>query len=122
MSSLLIYTAFASYRGPDKFDISRKSGDAVFAPSWKLLTPFLDLRKGAGLTDPAWEKYAADYTDEMRTSFMKHRKEWKALLARQSVTLTCYCKLPAQCHRTVLGGILAKLGADFRGEHQPVLL
>lgn len=120
--SLLVYTAFASYRASDKLDVSRKSGNPVFAPSWKLLSPFLDLRKGSGLTNPDWLKYAAEYKAEMRESYRKNRVHWEALLVQSSVTLTCYCKLPEQCHRSVLGGILATLGADFRGEHQPVLL
>ena len=123
MSRLQVYTAFASYRAKDKLDVSRKSGVDAFAPSWRLLNPFLTLRKGVGLVDADWDKYVADYKAEMRESYGMRSKRpiWDELLSRQVVTLTCYCKRPEQCHRSVLGEILEKLGADFIGEHQGLL-
>lgn len=120
--SLKVYTAFASYRAGDKLDISRKSGADAFAPSWALLNPFLMLRKGMGLTEAHWDKYTERYTQEMRYSYLKNRESWEELLARQVVTLTCYCIKAEQCHRSLLGRILEKLGAKFIGEHQPILL
>lgn len=37
-------------------------------------------------------------------------------LARSRVVLVCYCTDPTRCHRSLLAGILGKLGADVRGE------
>jgi len=56
------------------------------------------------------------YTAEMRASYRERRLTWDALLAHAEVTLVCYCNDPAHCHRTLLAGILGKLGADVRGE------
>lgn len=47
MSGLIVHTARISYRGEDRFDITRKSGreGIVFAPSWRLLGPVLRARR-----------------------------------------------------------------------------
>lgn len=116
--TLLVHTARISYAGPDRLDVTRKSGDPTFAPSRRILGPMLRLRF-AGLhvdAERAWPKYVADYTAEMRTSYREHRAAWDALLARGSVTLLCYCVDPQHCHRTVLAEILGKLGATVKGE------
>ncbi len=140
--SLTVHTARVSYGGADRLDVSRKSAgpDGVaFAPSWAILRPALDLMQNASATlsfaklDPpkasadevkfaaivqhsAWALYSAAYAAEMRESYRTQRAAWDALLARESVTLVCYCTDPARCHRTLLAGILAKLGATVAGE------
>jgi hypothetical protein len=116
-----IYTARVTYSGPDRLAIARSSAgpDGLpFAPSWGILRPMLELRRneGAMAVAYAWPKYAADYTAEMRTSYREHRPAWDALLARDEVTLICYCTDPTHCHRTVLAEILGKLGATVCGE------
>lgn len=68
--------------------------------------------------DATWALYSAAYTAEMRESYRAHRPAWDALLARAEVTLCCYCVDPARCHRTLLAGILAKLGAHVVGERK----
>lgn len=126
-----------SYQGPDAFDITRKSGKGdglLFAPSWAILNPTLKaVRDGQELTklamDPhndlwgrwlqsqAWGRYWAAYWREMRASRRAHRAAWDRLLARESVTLLCYCTEPSKCHRMILGAaILPGLGAVFEGE------
>lgn len=116
--TLLVHTARVTYSGPDRLDITRKSGDPTFAPSWSILRPMLALRREQGPVAVAyvWPQYAADYTTEMRASYREHRAAWDALLARDEVTLVCYCTDPMHCHRTVLAEILGKLGATMRGE------
>lgn len=118
---LAVYTARVTYDGPGRLDITRKSAgpDGLpFAPSWDILGPMLRARKREN--GPAgvllWPEYVEDYTAEMRASYRQHRAAWDALLARAEVTLVCYCNDPAHCHRTLLAGILAKLGAAARGE------
>ena len=116
--TLLVRTARLSYSGPDALNVTRKSADAtgiVFAPSWRILKPALVARRD-GRLDEAWPGYVADYTTEMRRSFREQRAAWDALLARESVTLTCYCAQADRCHRTLLAGFLAKLGATYTGE------
>lgn len=116
--TLLVHTARITYAGPDRLDITRKSGDATFAPSWLLLRPMLDARRQSGSYVWLWPRYVSDYTAEMRVSYREHRAAWDGLLARAEVTLVCYCTDPAHCHRTVLAGILGKLGATVMGERE----
>ena len=117
--SLRVCTARVSYRGPDRLDVTRKSGGPAgtpFAPSWALLGPFLKKRSATGLTDADWAAYVAGYQEEMRASYAHRRSEWDALLARGQVTLCCYCTDSDRCHRTILASILVVLGAVYEGE------
>lgn len=69
--------------------------------------------------DETWERYVALFTDEMRTSYRRHREAWVALLQRPIVTLCCYCADSQRCHRTLLArDILPKLGAHNAGERE----
>lgn len=143
---LEVWTARVSSRDPDRFDVTRKSGvgdGLAFAPSWAILAPALgEMRKATRLREiadqlsgverevhrngtiqsamdierRAWAAYVHAYTDEMRASYRVRRSAWEKLLARPRVVLVCYCVDSARCHRTVLAGILGKLGADVRGE------
>lgn len=116
--TLAVYTARITYAGLDRLDITRKSGEAglSFAPSWAILRPMIALRRAGGDELAAWPQYVEDYTAEMRASYRDRRAAWDWLLARPEVTLVCYCTDPAHCHRIVLAGILAKLGATVCGE------
>lgn len=132
--TLRVYTARIGTRGlTDAMDVTRKSarGDGLaFAPSWEILRPALDdLKNGADLVgyaqDPhndllgrymqhrAWARYYTAFLREMRESYRRDRRPWDRLLARDSVTLLCYCADPAFCHRTILAeDILPRLGAE----------
>lgn len=119
--TIAVYTARITYRDPDRLDVTRKSGGDTgrpFAPSWAILGPALRIRveDGHGAFLAAWPQYVADYTAEMRISYRTHRSAWGLLLARDEVTLCCYCTDANHCHRRVLAEILAKLGAEDRGE------
>ncbi len=114
--TLHVRTARIDSRDPDRLDVTVKSGDRTFAPSWALLTPYLAIRDLGRLTDEHWQEYVAAYTLEMRTSYRIARSRWDALLARDHVVLVCYCTDAERCHRRVLAGILAKLGAVDEGE------
>jgi hypothetical protein len=117
-----IYTARVSYGGRDRLDITRKSGGPnglPFAPSWSILRPMLDARKRGVTTlegDQLWSDYVRAYTAEMRKSYRAHRTAWDAVLAREVVTLVCYCADSSHCHRRVLSWLLGKCGGLERGE------
>lgn len=64
----------------------------------------------------SWITYARVYTVEMRLSYKQHRGAWDALLARDMVTLTCFCVDASRCHRSLLAGMFGKLGAIVMGE------
>lgn len=115
--ALVVWTARISTRDPDALNVTRKSGSAIFAPSWRIVAPALERRQaGREATDEEWKEYAQAYFLEMQASRRKNVEVWKALLARERVVLTCYCTNPARCHRTLLGRFLTKLGATFEGE------
>lgn len=115
--ALSIWTARLSSKDPDAFDVTRKTGNVVFAPTWRILSPMLKIRReGRRATDEEWRAYARNYFEEMRSSLKSHPEAWKALRARERVVLTCYCTDPPRCHRTLLGKFLEKLGASFHGE------
>jgi uncharacterized protein YeaO (DUF488 family) len=112
-----LWTARLSTRDPDAVNVTRKSGDPVFAPSWELLRTALVIRQsGRTSTDDEWKDYAAKYLREMSLSYARHRGHWDQLLARQRAVLTCYCTNPERCHRRVLAHVLEKLGATYHGE------
>lgn len=97
-------------------NVTRQSGLAEFAPSWSLLRQFLPMRTDGTLTDEDWKVYARSYTVEMHLSYRCSRGAWDALLEKPVVVLACYCPDAARCHRTLLAGLLGRLGADVRGE------
>lgn len=67
--------------------------------------------------EEAWDRYVPKFLEEMRASYRARRAEWDALLARERVTLCCFCNDPQRCHRTLLArDILPKLGATYAGE------
>lgn len=96
-------------------DVSRQGG-STFAPSWRLLKPFLAARKNGLETEEMRQRFADAYLEEMRAVAKSDPIAWKTLLAREQVTLCCYCRAGQFCHRLLLAGILAKLGARLRGE------
>jgi uncharacterized protein YeaO (DUF488 family) len=115
--ALEVWTARISTRDPDALNVTRKSGDKTFAPSWALLGPMVDIRRsGKVATEEQWKDYAKAYIKEMFASRARHPEEWARLLGRSRVVLTCYCTNPKRCHRTILGRILERLGATFWGE------
>lgn len=128
--TLQVYTARVSYGGPDRFDVTRRSGGVAgepFAPSWAILKTLLEARNRWRETKPSfvdrvieegdlWNDYVFAYRDEMRASYRRNRPAWDALLSRDEVTLCCYCTDPYKCHRTLLANMLGMLGAVVRGE------
>lgn len=77
-------------------DITRKSGDHVFAPSSALLNAF----KYKGLDK---EDYRMQYLIEMRRSYRENRERWEELLnSDKIVVLACYCPAGQFCHRLLL--------------------
>jgi hypothetical protein len=112
----IVWTARISTRDPDAFNITRKSGNPIFAPSWALVRSALDIRQRRPQTVDEWRNYASEYLAEMRWSHVVHRGAWDALLARPRVVVTCFCVDPMRCHRRLLGLVLGRLGADLRGE------
>lgn len=112
-----VWTSRLSTRDPDAFNITRKSGNPTFAPSWALLRTALEIREqGRVQTPEEWRMYAAEYLREMGVSYKARREVWDGLLSRPRVVLTCYCTDSDRCHRKLMALSLTKLGAIYRGE------
>ncbi len=113
---LRVYTAqIVKYHGADALDITMKSAPPEgrpFAPDrWDMVLGAKRGRLSQGV-------YRAYYLDLMRARYREHRKAWADLLARDEVTLLCYCAPTVSlCHRRILAReILPALGAQYCGE------
>lgn len=104
-----VYTAQYSYSGKDRLDITVKSGDKTFAPTWKMVMDF----KSGRITQ---EEYTKLYYELMRQSYQSNRQRWDEVLAMNRVVLVCFCHEGVFCHRLLLARILQKLGAEYCGE------
>jgi ribA/ribD-fused uncharacterized protein len=98
-----LWTARYNYSGPDRYDVTVKSGDKVFAPTWKLVRRYKD-------SCITWPEYVRQYTDLMRGSYRNNKPHWINLLQKPSITLVCFCTDPTHCHRTLLAEMLARAG------------
>lgn len=107
-----------SYGAPDRFDITRKSGDErgqVFAPSIGLLYRFHPKFTGSPTSDAAYVAYHDLYLAEMRRSYQRQQRSWAWLLGQPELTLVCYCTDPTRCHRTILAHEILPLVAARHG-------
>lgn len=106
---LRVFTSTTHYRGPNRHNITIKSGDKTFAPTWDMVQK---MRSG----QMKQEEFKSKYYSLMRQSYRKNRKNWQSLLEKEEVVLVCYCPIGTFCHRYILVEILEKLGAIYEGE------
>lgn len=117
LCSIHLWTARYNYSGPDRHDITVKSGDTTFSPTWPLVMSFKN-------NQIAWEEYTQQYTELMRESYRTNKQRWLNLLQKPSITLVCFCTDPMRCHRTLLAEMLVKAGkanninVAYHGEHK----
>ena len=101
---LHIYTGqIGKYKGPDAFDVTVKSGDRTFAPTWDMVH---DSKAGR----LSWEDYSERYRELMLNSYRRDQKAWHDILEKGTITLLCYCRTGENCHRYLLADFLCKLG------------
>jgi uncharacterized protein YeaO (DUF488 family) len=92
-----IFTSRINYPySPERLDITVKSGDKVFAPTWDIVIKF---KRG----EINWEEYTTQYISQMRKSYENNRRRWLEVLSMPRLVLVCYCTNPKLCHRTILG-------------------
>jgi uncharacterized protein YeaO (DUF488 family) len=82
------------------------SGDKVFAPSWFIVMG----HKNGDISD---EQYTDEYLSMMRRSYRDDRARWQEVVESGSVTLACYCKAGAFCHRIILVDLLRAVGESI---------
>ena len=107
-----LWTAQYRYSGKDRLDITVKGNDPIgkaFAPSWDMVTRY----KNGKITE---KQYIEEYKIRMIKSCANNHEAWDWLLSQDEVTLVCFCKAGAFCHRKLLAKMLIQLGAIFMGE------
>ena len=110
-----LYTAhMTGYKKSEKLgipfkDVTVKSGDKMFAPTWDFLMEYKD--------DQNEEKYISKFLPLMRKSYSENKKYWLDFLSQDSATIACYCGKGKFCHRYLLVDIFEKVcnnsGIDF---------
>lgn len=96
---LVIKTSTIRYSGPDRLDITVKSGDKTFAPTWEMVN---GLHRGT----LAPTQYVEQYHKMMQRSWVNNKSRWIEVINSGSVTLCCYCAPGTFCHRYLLQEML----------------
>lgn len=82
-------------------DITVKSGDSTFAPTWEMV-----LKYKAGEMSEA--EYMEHYQRLMRVSQDLYDQRWKEVLAYDTIALACYCRPGNFCHRQILKDLIVE--------------
>lgn len=99
-----------SRANPYRYDITVKTGDKTFSPSWEMLKAI----KGGEMSK---EEYKKQYIELMKKSLRENPEKWKDLISKDKVILVCYCPPRVFCHRILLAKMLVKSGvANYMGE------
>ena len=96
-------------------DVTVKSGDKVFAPTWKMVKGYLN----SSMTE---EEYTNLYHGMMRDSFVKNSARWKQICQYEKVALACYCKPGDFCHRHLLKQYVAAAAKKFHNSKDKMFL
>ena len=96
-------------RDPRYLDVTVKSGDKAFAPTWKMV---MGVKQGR----MSEEEYTREYYERMRESYRQNRQRWDEVLSMEEAVLACYCRAGSFCHRYLLKDMLVKCGAEYAGE------
>lgn len=108
MNRLIIHTSVVwnARNCINPLDVTVKSGDRVFAPTWPMVMGY----KNGTLSEA---QYTADYVSLMTSSYRENKERWLEVLNMGEVTLLCYCKPGAFCHRTILAQLLEATGPSL---------
>ena len=90
-------------------DVTVKSGDGVFAPTWEMVMGSKEGRMSQ-------KEYTDCYYVMMRDSYRWNRARWNEVLGMDEVILACYCRGGWFCHRHLLKDMLVRCGAAYAGE------
>ena len=125
----MIWTGRYNYSGPDRVDVTTRKTHPIgkwFAPDWNTtVAPYRNSLKGPN--DEAI--YTKQYKDHMRTVFATHPETFRWILTQLEVTLVCFCRVDAFCHRFILAkeiltkntlaSVLSVPQAIYKGERGP---
>ena len=110
---LKIWTAHFSYRGDDRVDVTVKSSIppwSVFAPTWDMILNY----KRTGDESAYLEQYVPILNAEYNTLAIQ-----SLIKCDDTVTLVCFCRSGAFCHRVILAQFLASHSdVEYYGERK----
>jgi uncharacterized protein YeaO (DUF488 family) len=104
-----ILTSQIDYIGPDKLDVTVKSGKGcgkVLAPTWELVGGLKHWRRYPSISS---EEYVARYYELLRKRYRTNPQPFLDILAQEQRVLVCYCQSDTFCHRHVAVDILEKI-------------
>jgi hypothetical protein len=96
---LEIYTSQFRYSGKTRMDITVKSGNIAFAPTWDMVMRY----KNGTMSE---QEYTVLYLKILDNSYVQNKSEWDKLLAMESVIFVCFCPKNKFCHRHLLANYL----------------
>ena len=82
-------------------DVTVKSGDKQFAPTWDFLMKYK--------TDQDEDAYTEKFIPLMRENFKNNKQYWLDILSKDSLAIGCYCAKGKFCHRKLLVDIFKKI-------------
>lgn len=99
-------------------DVTVKSGNKAFSPSWEILSRY----KNNPNKEEREDIYIPEFTAHMRESYKNNKEEWLNLLNQDEVAIACYCKQGDFCHRLILVDFFEKvckihgISFEYKGE------
>lgn len=92
----------AAQMGIPVINVTIKSGEQTFAPSWQMVLAHKD---GVSLTHlhlSADEDYKLNFRAMMGESWKNNKARWIEVASMENVAIMCYCKSCNFCHRFLL--------------------
>lgn len=105
--SMKIYTAqMSGWRKAEKLgipfvDVTVKSGNKMFAPTWDFLMEYKN--------DQDEEKYISKFIPLMRKNYSENKQYWLDFLSQEEVVIACYWRTGKFFHRHLLVDIFEKI-------------
>lgn len=88
-------------------DVTVKSGDKMFAPTWDFL---MEYKRTEDEQD-----YVDKFFPLMRDNFKKDPEYWLSMCRQEEpIALACYCRAGKFCHRHLLVEILEKICKHYK--------
>lgn len=91
----------AAKRGIPFLDVTVKSGNRQFAPTWDFLMKFKK--------DQNEEAHIESFIPLMRENFKENKHYWIDILKQDELVIACYCRKDKFCHRLLLVDIFEKI-------------
>lgn len=85
-------------------DVTVKSGDKCFAPTWDFLMAY----KNSAKTKADEDEYTTQFIAHMRQSFTNNKEHWREVLSQEKLCILCYCPADKFCHRLILVKLFQK--------------